>query len=156
MKTNHNNSWMQELTQDLSNYLVNKLQSMSGDRSIDEIVEFYLKKIGATNTQILGKPLLGIEGNTIVIADFKDMHIRTIVLVKHWLKEADESVIKQIVDAKSNYGTPNYTPILWVVEVCNHFTERAQKLADENDVRLITDNEFARLLLDVGFGTLDL
>ena len=87
---------MQELTQDLSNYLVNKLQSMSGDRSIDEIVEFYLKKIGATNTQILGKPLLGIEGNTIVIADFKDMHIRTIVLVKHWLKEADESVIKQI------------------------------------------------------------
>ena len=144
---------VQEFINSLNSYVVNKLQAMSGDSSFEEIVEFYLKKIGATNTQIPANPLSGIDdGNAVVIADFEGMQVRTIVVVKHWLKEVDESAIKQIVDAKSNYDVPNYTPILWVVAACNTFTEQAQKLAEENGVRLIGGNEFANSLVNVGFG----
>ena len=142
-----------EIKKGVHSYVVNKLQAMSGDSSFEEIVEFYLKKIGATNTQIPSNPFSGkAEENAVVIADFEEMQVRTIVLVKHWLKEVDESTIKQIVDVKSNYDVPNYTPILWVVAACNTFTEQAQKLAEDNNIRLIGGNEFANSLVNVGFG----
>ena len=143
-----------EITKDVSSLVLQKLQAMSSDRSFEKVVEYYLKRIGATRTRIPAKTLLGKEqGDADVVADFDELQVRTIVQVKHYLKEVDEEAVRQIVDAKSYYDDSNYTLILWVVAACDSFTEQAQRYAEENGVRLIGGSEFASSLMDVGFGS---
>jgi len=143
----------QEITKDVSCLVLQKLQAMSSDRSFEKVVEYYLKRIGATRTIIPAKTLLGKEqGDADVVADFDELQVRTIVQVKHYLKEVDETAVRQIVDAKSCYDDANYTLILWVVAACDSFTEQAQRYAEENGVRLIGGSDFASSLLDVGLG----
>ena len=89
------------------------------------------------------------QGDADVVADFDELQVRTIVQVKHYLKEVDEAAVRQIVDAKSYYDDSNYTLILWVVAACDSFTEQAQRYAEENGVRLIGGSEFASSLMDV-------
>ena len=96
------------------------------------------------------------QGDADVVAFFEALQIKVIVLVKHYLKEVNEEAVKQILASKSSYEDSTYTVIPWVVAACDTYTDDAQSLAEENGVRLITGSEFARLLLDVGFGTLDL
>lgn len=146
----------QEITKDVSYLVLQKLQAMSSDRSFEKVVEYYLKRIGATRTFIPAKTHLGKEqGDADVVADFDELQLKTIVQVKHYLKEVDETAVRQIVEAKSFYDDPNYTLILWVVAACDSFTERAQRYAEENGVRLIGGSEFASSLLDVGLGLIE-
>lgn len=96
------------------------------------------------------------QGDADVVAFFEALQNKVIVQVKHYLKEVNEEAVKQILASKSSYEDSTYTVIPWVVAACDTYTEGARNLAEENGVRLITSSEFARLLLDVGFGTLDL
>ena len=63
----------------------------------------------------------------------------------------DVNAVKQVVLAPKAYEDPNYTIIPWVVAACDTFTEKAQKMAEEEGVRLFGGSEFASSLLDVGF-----
>lgn len=146
----------QEITKDVSCLVLQKLQAMSSDRTFEKVVEYYLKRIGATRTHIPAKTSLSKEqGDADVVADFDELQVRTIVQVKHYLKEVDETAVRQIVNAKSCYDDSNYTLILWVVAACDSFTEQAQRYAEENGVRLIGGSEFASSLLDVGLGSFE-
>lgn len=137
--------------------VLEKLQSISSDSAFEKVTKYYLERLGATNVMIPAKPLLSKEqGDADVIAVFEALQIKVIVQVKHYLKAIDAEAVKQILASKSFYEDSTYTVIPWVVAACDTYTEGAQNLAEENGVRLITGSEFARLLLDVGFGTLDL
>ena len=142
-----------EVTKDVSNLVLQKLQNVSSDASFEKIVERYLKKIGATRTCIPAKTLLGNEkGDADVVADFDELQVRIIVQVKHYLKAVDENAVKQIVAAKKFYDDSSYTVIPWVVAACDTFTDEAQKYAEKNGVRLIGGSEFASSLLEIGLG----
>lgn len=52
-----------------------------------------------------------------------------------------------MVEQKSQKGANNYLVFV---------SDEAQLLAEENGVRLVTGSEFARSLLDVGFGSFDI
>ena len=137
--------------------VLDKLQSISSDSAFEKVTKYYLERLGATNVVIPAKALLSKEqGDADVVAIFEALQIKIIVQVKHYLKEVNEEAVKQILASRSFYEDSTYTVIPWVVAACDTYTEDAQNLAEENGVRLITGSEFARLLLDVGFGTLDL
>lgn len=138
-------------------FVLEKLQSISSDSAFEKVTKYYLERLGANNVMIPAKALLSKEqGDADVVATFEALQIKVIIQVKHYLKEVNEEAVKQILASRSFYEDSTYTVIPWVVAACDIFTEQAQKLAEENGVRLITGSEFARLLLDVGFGTLDL
>lgn len=137
--------------------VLEKLQSISSDSAFEKVTKYYLERLGATNVVIPAKALLSKEqGDADVVAIFEALQIKVIVQVKHYLKEVNEEAVKQILASRSFYEDSTYTVIPWVVAACDTYTDDAQNLAEENGVRLITGSEFARLLLDVGFGTLDL
>ena len=137
--------------------ILEELQSISSDSAFEKVTKYYLERLGATNVMIPAKALLSKEqGDADVVAFFEALQIKVIVQVKHYLKEVNEEAVKQILASKSSYEDSTYTVIPWVIAACDTYTDDAHSLAEENGVRLITGSEFARLLLDVGFGTLDL
>ena len=137
--------------------ILEKVQSIASDSVFEKTVKYYLERLGATSVEIPAKTELSKEqGDADVVAIFEALQVKIIVQVKHYLKKVDVEAVKQILDAKSVYEDSLYTVIPWVVAACDTFTDEAQMLAEENGVRLITGSEFARLLLDVGFGSFDL
>jgi HJR/Mrr/RecB family endonuclease len=146
-----------EIVNTIWNFVLEKLQNISSDSAFEKVTKYYLERLGATNVMIPAKTLLSKEqGDADVVAYFEALQIKVIVQVKHYMKEVNEEAVKQILAAKSFYEDSTYTVIPWVVAACDTYSDDAQSLAEENGVRLITGSEFARLLLDVGFGTLDL
>ena len=141
-----------EIIEGIHQDVLSKLQKLSSDSSFEKVVKFYMEKIGATKVEIPAKTKLSKEkGDADVIANFDDLQVRIVIQVKHYLKEVDENAVKQVVLAQKAYEDPNYTIIPWVVAACDTFTEKAQKMAEEEGVRLFGGSEFASSLLDVGF-----
>jgi HJR/Mrr/RecB family endonuclease len=84
------------------------------------------------------------------------LQVKIIVQVKHYLEKVGVEAVRQILNAKSVYEDSFYTVIPWVIAACDNYSDEAQLLAEENGVRLVTGSEFARSLLDVGFGSFDI
>ena len=146
-----------EIVDKTCHVVLEKLQSISSDSAFEKLTKYYMERLGANKVMIPAKALLSKEqGDADVVAFFEALQIKVIVQVKHYMKEVNEEAVRQILASRCFYEDSTYTVIPWVVAACDIYTAGAQSLAEENGVRLITGSEFARLLLDVGFGTLDL
>ena len=133
--------------------LIEKL--MSADR-FENLVEWYLKSLGA-RTEIPSKnsPDKG-EGDADVIGYFENIKTAIMIQVKKHEGVTDEWAIQQIKAYKTNHSYDDYHTQMWVISTCEHYSQKAMNEADEASVRLITGIEFASMILDAGLEGLNL
>lgn len=144
-----------EIIEASSRIILDKLKNKINDSGFEKVVKWYLERIGATTTDIPAKRALSSDtGDADVIALFDDIRVALFVQVKQYDNMVDKKAIEQVVNAYESYYKdlyPDRTPILWVLTTCEQFLEDAIEFANENNVRCIDGNEFARMLLDIGF-----
>ena len=133
--------------------LIEKLTS--ADR-FENLVEWYLKSLGA-RTEIPSKnaPDKG-EGDADVIGYFENIKTAIMVQVKKHEGVTDEWAIQQIKAYMTNHIYDDYHTQMWVISTCEHYSQKAMNEADEAGVRLISGIEFASMILNAGLEGLNL
>lgn len=130
--------------------LLTLIKNLSSADSFENLVEWYLKSLGAS-TEIPSKnaPDKG-EGDADVIGYFENIKNAIMVQVKKHERVTDEWAIQQIKAYKTNHTYDDYHTQMWLISLCEHYSLRAMTEADEAGVRLITGIEFATMILDAG------
>lgn len=148
----------EEIVNDISGTVVDKLTKRINDQDFEKVVKWYLEEIGADIAMIPSKNKLAANsGDADVIALINDLQVVVFAQVKQYQNSVGKSAIEQVVKAYQSYkdGFEEYSPILWVVTTCNTFDNDALVYAAANHVRCITGDEFARMMLDVGIKNLN-
>ena len=148
-----------EIENETSSIILNKLLSRINDSGFEKVVKWYLNRLGATSTFIPAKRNLSTrQGDADVIALFDELRVALFVQVKQYDNQVEKSALEQVVHAYESYREEYvaYTPILWIVTTCKSFSQEAQDYANENNVRCIDGDEFARMILEIGINDLNI
>lgn len=134
--------------------LLNQIHTYSNDQKFEELVGSYFRSIGG-RIEIPSKNESPTEnGDADVIAFFDRLNVAIMVQVKKHTNKTDDWAVSQIISFKKNHQYSDWTTVLWVVSTCDEYSEGAKKIATENDdsVRLINGEEFAKMILESGLG----
>ena len=133
----------------------------------EQLVKWYFRKIGASETSIPSKTGENQEGpaDVDVIATFESIKTLVYAQVKFYDTESEtnEWALEQIKEYRKNQhlGDDDYSKIYWVVSTAKNFSEKCVDLAKETrqqegmSLSLINGEEFARMLIDAGIENLD-
>ena len=140
--------------------LLSKINSKLDPDKFQQLVYWYLEKIGADKVEIPAKnesfKSKGADGD--IIADFDLLKVRVLVQVKFHTGETDEWGVQQIVeysDQHQEIGDSEYTYISWVLTSADNFSEKARQLALDKNIILIKGRDFAEKLIDAGLEGID-
>ena len=143
-------------TENLVNALSAEISKINTDTKFEELVQSYFKSLGA-DSYIPAKNERGKENgaDADVVAVFEPLKTIYYVQVKKHDKDSETddwavSQIKEYVSLKNANIDDGYSKVAWVVSSANKFSENAKKLAVENNVMLLTRDDFAKLLLRAG------
>ena len=124
------------------------------DSKFERLVKYYFEKCGACveipnkNSHQAG------EGDADVIATFEGIGVTILVQVKQHEGVTDEYAVRQIKEYTERQVDDGNDLIGWVISAGDGFSEQAEHDAIQDggkQIRLINGEEFARMLLDVGF-----
>lgn len=126
------------------------------ENKFEELVEWYLQKIGAKTIRPSKNFCPTEEGDADIIASFEDIDMTILVQVKKHVGQTDDWAVRQISTFSETHSGDDSISQLWVVSSCDKYSDKALELAEEKNVRLIDGKEFAALLLEVGIKGLSL
>lgn len=136
--------------------LLTLIENLTSADSFEDLVEWYLKLLGArTEMPSKNAPDKG-EGDADVIGYFENIKIAIMVQVKKHEGVTDEWAIQQIKAYKTNHTYDDYHTQMWVISSCERYSLRAMNEAGEADVHLISGVEFASMILNAGLEGLNL
>lgn len=156
------NDAINALTDEMLKQIVKKLNP----DKFEILVKKYMEKLGA-NAIVLSKNQHGKEdyADADVVAFFDNIKVAILIQAKFHTNKTDGWAVEQIKKYKEqaedpNYdldvGTDGYTYIPWVISTCNEYSKEAQNKAKDNKIRLISGEEFARMILEQGLQNIDL
>ncbi len=151
-------SFAAEMSNSLIGTLVEQLQRLT-DTQFESLICWYFLKLGADEASVLPKRYAGKQGqeDTDVFAQFNALNLRIYVQAKAFRNTADLNwACRQIAGYKQLHVTDwyEYTNIFWVVTSAVHL-EYDAALPEQENIRIIDGEEFAQMLLDVGFRSMD-
>ncbi|PKM60693.1 MAG: hypothetical protein CVU99_06885 [Firmicutes bacterium HGW-Firmicutes-4] len=151
--TNNRIDFHYEASKAMRKVLINTILDKLNDRDFEKLVQWYMKKIGATETTIPAKNEPGkYDGaDADVIANFELLKCIIYVQVKHHVGFTSDWAVNQIARYKKQKDVPDdaYTRMTWVVTSAE-FTDETKNKAQLDGVRLIDQHEFANMLIDAG------
>ena len=137
--------------------VLNNIRKLQNDMKFEELVGWYLETVGGTSIKTPAKNESPTEeGDADRVAFFDKIGVAIMVQAKKHTAETDSWAVTQIESFNKNHLYDRYKTILWVISTCDKFSEKAQRLAAENEVRLINGEEFAKMIIDVGLDGLAL
>lgn len=149
-----------EVIEDIQLSLLKNIKNNLQDDKFEKLIKWYFNKIGADIVEIPPKnegfKKDGSDGD--IIADFELIKVRVLVQAKYHEGETSEWAIEQISKYSEQHkelGDGEYTYINWAVTTGDDFSERARRLAEEKNVRLINGMDFAGMLIDAGIDGID-
>lgn len=144
-----------EFLNDAAKGLLQQMRTKLNDSKLEQLVEWYMKQLGA-DTKIPAKNASACdEGDADVIATFGRLNGFTVLIqVKAHQGYTNEWAVSQIATYKklNNYQSSQ----MWVFSTCDDFSEQAKHDAEVENVRLINGVEFARMIVENGVYTLPL
>lgn len=146
----------EKIVEETAPKILSLIEDLTSADRFENLVEWYLKSLGA-RTEIPSKnaPDKG-EGDADVIGYFENIKTVIMVQVKKHEGVTDEWAIQQIKAYKTNHIYDDYHTQMWVISTCEHYSQKAMNEADEAGVRLITGIEFASMILDAGLEGLNI
>lgn len=134
--------------------LIKTILSKRTPYQFEELVQWYLKKIGADETQIPAKNERGKSdgADADVIATFEMLKCIVYVQVKQHNGNTSDWAVQQIAKYKDQFEdkADEYTYLTWVISSAQ-FTDDVYEKAKSAGVRLFNGEQFAEMLIDVGF-----
>ena len=131
--------------------LLEKINELTNDSSLELLVGWYLKAIGANEVSTPSKNESSTEeGDADKVAYFDNIKTAIMVQVKKHYEVTSDWAVQQIKAYNQNHRYGDYMTQMWVISTCDRFSEEAERKADEVGVRLINGLEFARMILDAG------
>jgi len=89
-----------------------------------------------------------------VIADFIHLGLQVYVQVKKHTKESDDHAVNQLIEAIAIDNPDGSKPIFGWVITSAKFSPNAEKLANENGIRVINGDDLAEMIVAVGLDVL--
>lgn len=133
------------------------MRNIPSDSEFEKLVQYYFEKLGA-KVEIPNKNAPGKgDGDADVIAQFEELGVVVLVQVKQHTDNTGEHAVYQIktyIEQQVDQFDMGQTLIGWVISAGDGFSEQAKHDAIQDggkQIRLINGEEFARMLLDVGF-----
>jgi predicted Mrr-cat superfamily restriction endonuclease len=147
-----------EILEEASSIVLDKISKITGSDRFEELVEWYLRSLGARVETPSKNDTPSGEGDADRVAYFERINHTIMVQVKKHDSETktDDWAVCQIEAFRNNHDYDDWSTSLWVISSAGGFSEAARKKAQEANVRLIDGNEFAKMILEKGIGTLDI
>ena len=140
--------------EELAEKLLDAIRIQLTPDKFELLVKWYFEKIGASHVFRPGKNSAdkwdGADAD--IIAEFDSLKIMFYVQAKLHDDITSQWAVEQIAMYKDQheFSSGEYTVIPWVISTASGFSADAVTMAQENNIRLITGTEFARLLIDAG------
>lgn len=149
----------EEIVEDTAPKLLEKIHRYTNPDKFEDLVEWYLKSIGADEIEKPSKNESPTEkGDADRVAYFEN--IKTAIMVQVKKHDANTSTndwaVQQIKGYSMNHDYGEYHTQMWVISTCDDFNNDAKQEARNSDVRLINGLEFCKMILDAGLSGLDL
>jgi predicted Mrr-cat superfamily restriction endonuclease len=148
-----------QIVETASQQILDTLHSELTPDKFEHLVEWYFKRIGATNVYIPAKNESGKEGDADVVATFEAIKTIIYTQVKFHQDETSSWAIEQITNYKSQKDKDGiddgYSKIAWVISSGDSFSEEARKMAKEVNIQLFDGITFATMLLEAGIANLN-
>ena len=166
VKRNEPLNFRKTIYNQFGNPLKKLLQIELTDKKFESLVQWYMYKLGADDVEIPSKnsSKKPANGDADIIAFFEKLKLIIYVQVKHYSgTQANTWAITQIQNYIDFTASNNndYTCAAWVISSCDRYSDNVKNAAIQQNainrmspIRLIDGNEFAEMMLDVGFGGL--
>lgn len=140
--------------EELSLKLLDVIERQLTPSKFEMLIRWYFRKIGASRAYIPAKnePNKWDGADADIIAEFDPLKVVFYVQAKLHTDQTSTWAIEQISMYKEQHevSAGEFTIIPWVITSAKEFSPEAIALAQNNDVRLITGIQFARMLIDAG------
>ncbi len=149
--------------------LFDKMNNSLNPDKFELLVKRYMEKIGANSVTIPPKNEAEKEdyADADIIAFFDNIKVAILIQAKYHDKntKTDDWAVEQIKrykeqredpECKLGAGEEEFTYIPWVISTCKEYTEAAEDMAKENNIRLINGETFAKMILEQGLKDIDL
>lgn len=121
------------------------------DTKFETLVSKLLIGLGASKSTKPSKTKYkGSIADVDVIADFVHLGLQVYVQVKKHKLESDEHAVKQLIEAIAIDNSEVSLPIFGWVVTSAKFKENAEKLANENGIRVVNGVDLAEMIVAVG------
>lgn len=140
--------------EELAEKLLNVIKAQLTPDKFELLVKWYFEKLGASYVFRPSKNSSdkwdGADAD--IIAEFDTLKIMFYIQAKLHDDTTSRWAVEQISMYKDQHelSPGEHTVIPWVISTASRFSADAITMAQENNVRLITGTEFARLLIDAG------
>lgn len=137
-----------------------ELIDLINETQFEKLISWYFLKNGADLSKVLPKNKKG-KADADVVAIFETLRIKVYVQAKdHPLKVDLDTAFSQITEYRNEHDEANrtdgYTCLYWIIySSMEKQNEDILQKCEENDIRVISGDEFAEMLLDVGIADLD-
>lgn len=143
-----------ETVRNLSESLKSIIDEKVDHNQFERLIKCYFEKIGADDVYIPSRKDGIGEADGDIVARFDSLKLVVYVQAKHHTGETGEKGVDQIskyTEQKQQETTDlDYNSISWVISSAEEFSEKAQALAVENNIKLINGSEFRKMLIDAG------
>lgn len=147
-----------EMIEEFKSMVLDKIKSISNTGNLTNLLEWYCRKCGAVvpyiNCDIEDK-----EGEADIIAIFEPLKLILYIHAKFCEQSASDWAVGIIDDYgkyRINECDDGYSRIAWLITAVKEYDIKAAEKARANDVVLINGLQFAEMLLDAGFGGMDI
>lgn len=146
------------LLEKLSETVLDVVRSQLNPDNFEKLVQWYFKKIYASSVDIPPKNERGKEGDADIVATFENIKCIVYVQVKHHHEgETSSWAVEQVRNYKNQKESMDdgYSKSAWVISSATNFSQDTIEDARSNHVHLINGKDFSKMLIEVGFQTLD-
>ena len=134
------------------------IKSELNDDKFERLIEWYFKRIGATDVYRPAKNESGKERDADIVAIFEPIKTVFYTQIKYHSGETDPWAVEQIKDYKSQKEKDednDCSKIAWVISSCDSFSKEAVEYAKEENIQLFNGITFATMLLEAGIANLN-
>jgi hypothetical protein len=147
---NFKNQLNDSLRQEVVKFLISK-ESYLDDRKFENLVRQLMIGLGAKSSIIPSKTRYKNSIADIdVLADFIHLGLKIYIQVKKHNKESDDYAVRQLLKAMQIDNPDGSNPISGWVVTSGRFTEKAEKLANENGIKVVNGEDLAEMIVSVG------
>ena len=142
----------------MSEIVLEIIRNQLNPDNFEKLVQWYFGKILASSVDIPAKNERGKEGDADVVATFENIKSIVYVQVKHHHEgETSSWAVEQVRKYKTQKESMDdgYSKSAWVISSADGFSQDTIEEAKTNHVHLIDGKEFSKMLIEVGFETLD-
>ena len=144
----------EKITEVIVPNILDSIRQHTNDSKFEELVGWYMETLGAKVETPSKNESLTEEGDADKVAYFDNIKTAIMIQIKKHEGTTDDWAVEQIKAFKRNHNYGDYHTQMWVISTCDEFSREAKRLAEENEVRLISGLDFAKMILDAGLAGL--